>query len=76
MTFDEAAAHLGNPVLIYTAPGRTTDAEIVAVNRERRMVGLRVRYVVLARGWRPGVQWWHPAHLSVPRWWRDRQVAS
>lgn len=76
MTFDEAAAHLNLPVRLRTAPGRAVDAQIVAVNRERRMVGLRVRYVVLARGWRPGIQWWHPCHLDLPRWWLDRQEAS
>ena len=75
MTLDEATAHTGSPVLIHTAPGRAADAEITAVNRERRMVGVRVRYKVLQRGWRPGVQWWHPVHLSVPQWWLDRQEA-
>lgn len=75
MTLDEATAHIGNPVLIRTSPRRTADAEIVKVDSERRMVGLRVHYQVLARGWRPGVQWWHPVHLSVPRWWLDRQAS-
>ncbi len=76
MTFDEAAAHIGKPVLIRTAPGRTTDAEIVKVDEQRRMVGLRVRYKVLQQGWRPGVQWWAPCHLSMPAWWIRRQETA
>lgn len=76
MTFDEAAAHIGNPVLARTAPGRCDDAEIVKVDEQRRMVGLRVRYKVLQRGWRPGIQWWHPAHLTVPAWWLERQETT
>lgn len=76
MTFDEAEQHIGHPVLIRTAPGRCDDAEIVRVDRGRRMVGLRVRYKVLQRGWRPGIAWWAPEHLSVPAWWLERQEAS
>ncbi len=77
MTLDEAAQHIGNPVLV-TAPGtvRPTDGEITAVDSERRLVGVRVRYKQYARGWRPGTQWWAPCHLRVPAWWLDRQEAS
>lgn len=73
MTLDEAAAHVGGPVLIRTSQGRTSDGEITAVDVERRMAGVRVRHKVLQRGWRSGVQWWHPAHLDVPAWWLKRQ---
>lgn len=73
MTLEEAAEHVGNPVLARTGPGRTIDGEVAEIDEGRRLVGLRVRYLYPARGWRPGLQWWHPAHLDVPRWWLNRQ---
>lgn len=76
MTLDEACKHVNKPVMIRTAPGRTADGEIVKIHHERGMVGLRVRYQVIARGWLPGVQWWHPVHLRIPQWWLDRQKAA
>lgn len=73
MTFDEAAGHVGNPVII-VEPGtkRPTDAEITGVDPERRLVGVRVRSRQAAHQWRPGTQWWAPCHLLIPAWWAGR----
>lgn len=76
MTLDEAAAHVGNPVLIRSAPGIVCDGEITAVDDVRRLVGVRVRYRNAALGWRLHVQWWPPVHLAVPGWWTARQETA
>lgn len=73
MTLDEANTHIGNPVLIRTSQGRVADAEIVAADEATGLVQVRVRRSRSPYDWLPGRQWWHPAHLSVPQWWLDRE---
>lgn len=74
MTFDEAEAHLGNPVIAHE-PGtfQITDGQIIDVDEQRRMVKLRVRRRTMPYDYLPCPQWWAPCHLSVPAWWTDKQ---
>lgn len=72
MTLDDAVAHIGSPVLVHDFP-RLHDGEIVAGPDGRGLVCVRVRRKRAPYDLLPGRQWWHPAKLTVPKWWVDRQ---
>lgn len=73
MTLMEAAAHIGEPVLARSGPGRFTEGEIVAVDEQCYRVQVRVRRKRAPYDFLPRPEWWHPSHLYVPQWWLDRQ---
>lgn len=77
MKLDEAAAHVGNPVLAVVAGIREVrSGEIERVDEQKQLVLVRLRRVRHPHDFTGRKAWYAPCHLRVPEWWTRERAAE